>query len=307
MKEGQVATVELSLSVAAIFDCLSVSRERAERTGSVRSRPGTFLPHAILTLSSDRQAVEVDSSGRFGSNGCFQPSAADEVAVEAAGFGRQVVKARGVDPASVSWDLVLEYPPPVLAEMVRGFLPEIPTVVLWPGEVVVGVATTVGDFTVAVDTVRAPLTAGNFLKYVDAGLYEGGRFHRATRPDNYTPVLPNRPLMEIIQGGINPDRSAQGFPAIELERTSVTGIRHTAGTVSMARGTPDSATSDFFVLLDDQPSLDFGGKWFDDAQGAAAFGRLLTGLAVVRAIQWQPVQGQNLMPPVAIIAIKRAK
>ena len=97
--------------------------------------------------------------------------------------------------------------------------------------------------------------------------------------------------MEIIQGGINPDRSARGFPAITLERTSVTGIRHTARTVSMARGAADSVTSDFFILLDDQPSLDFGGRRFDDAQGAAALGRVLTGLDVVLQIQPQPVQG----------------
>ena len=79
--------------------------------------------------------------------------------------------------------------------------------------------------------------------------------------------------MELIQGGIDPARADKAFPPIPLERTSVTGLKHVAGTVSMARGTAaDTATSDFFILLDDQPSLDFGGKRFDDGQGAAAFG-----------------------------------
>ena len=73
----------------------------------------------------------------------------------------------------------------------------------------------------------------------------------------------------------------------------------------MARGTADTATSDFFILLDDQPSLDFGGMRFDDGQGAAAFGRVISGLDVVRRIQQQPVQGQNLTPPIPIISAKR--
>jgi peptidyl-prolyl cis-trans isomerase A (cyclophilin A) len=132
-------------------------------------------------------------------------------------------------------------------------------------------------------------------------------FHRATRPDNYTPLLPNRPMMNLIQAGIDPARRREGFPPIVLERTSVTGLKHVVGTVSMARSTADTATSDFFILLDDQPSLDFGGKRFDDEQGAAAFGQVTSGLDVVRKIQQQPVQGQNLTPPITIVSITRVK
>jgi peptidyl-prolyl cis-trans isomerase A (cyclophilin A) len=174
-----------------------------------------------------------------------------------------------------------------------------------PGEIVVRVETPFGAIDMALDPKRAPVTTANFLKYVDAGLYSGGRFHRATRPDNYKPQLPNRPPMELIQGGINPQRRSEGFPAIPLERTSVTGLKHVAGTVSMARGAADTATSDFFILLDDQPSLDFGGKRFDDEQGAAAFGRVIAGMRVVRRIQQQPVKDQALAPPVPIIRIIR--
>lgn len=171
---------------------------------------------------------------------------------------------------------------------------------LRPGEVLVRLETPFGAIDLAIDTNRAPVTATNFLKYVDGGFYDGGRFHRATRPENYTPT-PDRPMMEIIQAGVNPERRRDGFPAIPLERTSVTGLRHVAGTVSMAR-TPqaDSARSDFFICLDDQPSLDFGGKRFEDAQGAAAFGRVIAGMDVVRKIQQQPVQKQVLTPPVPI-------
>jgi peptidyl-prolyl cis-trans isomerase A (cyclophilin A) len=176
---------------------------------------------------------------------------------------------------------------------------------LRPGEVLVRLETPLGEIALAIDTARAPITSANFLKYVDGGFYDGGRFHRATRADNYTPAPPNRPLLEIIQGGINPARRAEGFPPIPLERTSVTGIAHVTGVVSMARGGPDSATSDFFILLNDQPSLDFGGLRFDDGQGAAAFGRVVQGLAVVRKIQQQPVEQQRLTPPVPIVRARR--
>jgi len=172
--------------------------------------------------------------------------------------------------------------------------------------VLVRIETPLGNIDLAIDTTRAPVTSANFLKYVDAGLYNGGRFHRATRPDNYTPTPPNRPAMELIQGGIDPERRNDGFPAIPLERTSVTGIKHVAGVVSMARGNAaDTATSDFFILLDDQPSLDHGGMRFDDGQGAAAFGRVVAGLDVVRKIQQQPVEKQALTPPVTILKIAR--
>lgn len=177
---------------------------------------------------------------------------------------------------------------------------------LRPGEVLVRLETPLGVIDLAIDTKRAPVTAANFLKYVDGAFYDGGRFHRATRPDNYTPAPPNRPMMEVVQAGINPERRRAAFPPIPLERTSVTGLRHVVGTVSMARSPDaDSARSDFFICLDDQPSLDFGGMRFDDGQGAAAFGRVVGGMDVVRRIQRQPVEKQALTPPVPITKASR--
>src|SRR6516225_2878508 len=151
----------------------------------------------------------------------------------------------------------------------------------------VRIETALGVIDIVVDTAHAPITSANFLKYVDGKLYDGGRFYRVTRPDNYTPAPPNRPMMEIIQGGIDPAKRAQVGSPIPLERTSVTGLKHVAGTISMARSGVDSATTEFFILLDDQPSLDFGGKRFDDEQGAAAFGHVTSGLDVARKIQQQ--------------------
>jgi peptidyl-prolyl cis-trans isomerase A (cyclophilin A) len=173
--------------------------------------------------------------------------------------------------------------------------------------VVVRVETSLGNIDIAVDSQHAPLTSANFLKYVDGGLYNNGRFHRATRADNYVVNLPNRPLLECIQAGINPDMKARAFPPIPLERTSVTGLRHSVGVVSMARGADaDTATSDFFILLNNQPSLDYGGKRFDDNQGAAAFGYVsMDSMDVVRKIQQQPTELQALKSPVRVISAKR--
>ena len=168
-------------------------------------------------------------------------------------------------------------------------------------EVLVRIETAFGNIDLAIDVKRAPITAGNFLKYVDGRFYDGGRFHRATRADNYTPNLPNRPLLEIIQADINPARGAERFPAIPLERTTVTGLTHVVGTVSMPRGNEaDSARSGFVIHLNDQPSLNHGGMRFDDGQGTAAFGRVVAGMDVVQAIQRQPIEGQSLSPPVEI-------
>jgi len=176
------------------------------------------------------------------------------------------------------------------------------------GEVPVRVETPFGNIDLAIDVARAPITAANFLKYVDGGFYDGGRIHRATRADNYKPNLPNRPLLEIIQADINPARGGERFPPIPLERTTVTGLSHVVGTVSMPRGdAADSARSGFVIHLNDQPSLNHGGMRFDDGQGTAAFGRVVAGLDVVRTIQRQPVQGQSLTPPIEIKKAFRLK
>jgi peptidyl-prolyl cis-trans isomerase A (cyclophilin A) len=161
-----------------------------------------------------------------------------------------------------------------------------------------------GELELELDEARAPTTVRNFLAYVDAGLYEGGVFHRTVKPDNQ----PNSPVkIEVIQGGINPARQAEERAPIPLERTSVTGLKHKDGTLSMARAAPDSARSDFFICIGDQPELDEGGKRNPDGQGFAAFGRVVKGMDVVRAIQQAPAEGQKLTPPVKIQRAARKK
>jgi len=171
------------------------------------------------------------------------------------------------------------------------------------GPVRVMVRTELGDILLEVDTKRAPNTAANFLRYVDAGHYDGGTFHRTVKMDNQ----PDSPIkIEVIQAGVNPDRAKDGFPAIPIERTSVTGLRHSNGVISMARGQPDSATSGWFICINDQASLDFGGARNPDGQGFAAFGRVVQGMDVVRKIQRAPnTDAQRLTPPIKIVKAAR--
>jgi peptidyl-prolyl cis-trans isomerase A (cyclophilin A) len=174
----------------------------------------------------------------------------------------------------------------------------------------VRVQTELGVILIEIDPARAPITSANFLKYVDAGHYDGGVWHRTVKMDNQ----PESPIkIEVIQAGVNPERAKEGFPAITLERTNTTGILHKDGVVSMARGAPDSATSGWFICINDQPSLDFGGKRNPDGQGFAAFGHVVSGMDVVRKIQMAPsssdrttnTEAQRLTPPIKILKVAR--
>lgn len=169
-------------------------------------------------------------------------------------------------------------------------------------EPIVRITTQVGDIVVVVDATHAPISAANFLRYVDQGFYDGGLFHRTVTLDNQ----PDKAVkIEVIQAGINPARQNEEFPPIALERTSVTGLKHLAGVISMARDGPDTASSDFFICVTDQPSLDFSGARNPDGQGFAAFGHVVSGMDVVRRIQQSKARGQTLAPPVPIRSIRR--
>jgi len=164
--------------------------------------------------------------------------------------------------------------------------------------------TALGAFEVELDAARAPGTVANFLKYVDGGFYDGGRVHRSARLETQAA----RPVkIEVIQAGIDPARRSGAFPAIPLERTNATGLLHRDGTISMARSGPDTAVSDFFICIGDQPSLDFAGARNPDGQGFAAFGRVVSGMDVVRAIHKAPAEGESLTPPVRILKATRIR
>lgn len=169
--------------------------------------------------------------------------------------------------------------------------------------VIVNMETVEGNLRIVLFTKEAPVTCANFLRYVEERGGQGGEFYR-------TVTMVNQPdkniKIEVIQGGFNLNNmDTSKIKPIPLERTSLTGLSHKDGTLSMARSNPDSGTTEFFICIGDQPSLDFGGQRNPDGQGFAAFGKVIEGMDVVRKIQAGPSDGQNLIPPVRIISITK--
>lgn len=162
-----------------------------------------------------------------------------------------------------------------------------------------------GPIVLALDRGHAPLTVANFLRYVDAHRFDGIAFYRA---------MPyGEPGNGLIQSGITDP--ARLFPPVRHEPTSVTGIHHDAGAISMARTAPGTARATFFILAGPIPGFDAGTGQAGDDQGFAAFGHVVEGMAVVKAILADPVdptrgepamRGQMLARPVRIIKVSRA-
>jgi peptidyl-prolyl cis-trans isomerase A (cyclophilin A) len=162
--------------------------------------------------------------------------------------------------------------------------------------------TELGEMIIKIDSINAPITANNFLRYVDEKRFGTASFYRVVRMDNQ----PNNSIkIEVIQGGLGFDESTLSLPAIAHETTDKTGIPHKDGVISMARVEPGSASSEFFICVGDQPELDFGGHRNPDGQGFAAFGKVIEGMDVVRKIQSQPDEKQMLIEPVKILQVIR--
>ncbi len=166
------------------------------------------------------------------------------------------------------------------------------------------IKTELGNITVEIYEQDVPITAANFLKYVDEGRYKNGCFYRVVTTDNQ----PNQKIkIEVIQGGLTPETQGNRLPPIEHETTDRTGILHKDGVISMARSKPGTASSEFFICVGDQPGLDFGGQRNSDGQGFAAFGKVVSGMKVVKKIHQQSADGQMLNPQIKILDIIRLK
>jgi len=164
------------------------------------------------------------------------------------------------------------------------------------------IKTELGDIKLQIFAGRAPITASNFFRYVDEGLFEGASFYRVVTMDNQ----PNNQVkIEVIQGGLSFYESELRFPPIAHETTDMTGILHKDGVLSMARGEPGTASSEFFICIGDQPELDYGGMRNPDGQGFAAFGKVIEGMDVVLRIQALPAESQMLKSTVKILSIER--
>jgi peptidyl-prolyl cis-trans isomerase A (cyclophilin A) len=165
--------------------------------------------------------------------------------------------------------------------------------------------TTLGDIHIALETERAPITANNFLRYVDRKRFDGIGFYRAVK-------IGDEGQYGLVQAGLmgNPKLV---FKPIAHEAPAATGLSHVDGAISMAHSVPGTATSDFFIVVGDLIALD--GKGTPEEPGYAVFGHVVEGMDVVRAIRDQPrdpnagetaMKGQMLASPIKVLSARRA-
>jgi peptidyl-prolyl cis-trans isomerase A (cyclophilin A) len=175
-----------------------------------------------------------------------------------------------------------------------------------PGKPRVVIKTARGSIVVELEAQKAPLTTANFLRYVDARAYDGGTFFRAAR-------TPGMPKDGTIVGA--PAEKVRPFPPIRHEPTTKTGLKHLNGTISLGRFAPGTATNNFFICVGDQPYLDAHPGAPGDNLGFAAFGQVVSGMAVAEKILSLPTngktkyadqRGQWLKPPVPILSMRRS-
>jgi len=175
-----------------------------------------------------------------------------------------------------------------------------------PATVRVSLQTSEGPILIDLEMKRAPITAGNFLRYVDEKRFDGTTFYRAARTRG-------APKLGFVQGGTR-HSLVRSLPPIAHEPTTRTGIKHVDGTISMARDTPGSAMGDFFITVGPAPAMDAHPGKPGDNLGYAAFGHVVGGMNVVRRILAAPtypdrgggaMKGQMIVTPIRIIAARR--
>lgn len=172
------------------------------------------------------------------------------------------------------------------------------------GNPVVEMRTKYGDIEVELFPKQAPITVAAFLSYIDSGFYDKAAFYRVLRDDEQPT---DAPKSELIQGGIwqTNYQLATTIPGIQHESTQKTKILHKNGTISLARGEPGTANTEFFICVGDQPGFDYGGANNPDGQGYAAFGRVIKGMDVVRKIYDAPEVDGVFNPLIYIFKINK--
>lgn len=150
---------------------------------------------------------------------------------------------------------------------------------------------------------KAPKTVAAFLSYVDSGFYKNSSFYRVL----FIEAMASDYNTGIIQGGIwqSNNKKAIALSGIVHEPPKQTGLSHTTGTLSLARSTPGTANSEFFICVGDQTGYDSSKNYNPDGLGFAAFGRVISGMDIVRQIHKQPANGQSFTRPITILNIER--
>ncbi|MBB3859262.1 peptidyl-prolyl cis-trans isomerase A (cyclophilin A) [Novosphingobium hassiacum] len=191
-------------------------------------------------------------------------------------------------------------PPPAYPSPSKAALPATVRVVL---------TTEMGPIVVEVDVARAPVSATNFVRYAETKRFDGVVFYRAMH------LAWGEQPNGLIQAGTRGD-PRRNLPPIAHEPTNVTGILHKVGTLSLARLAPGTAAGDFSIMVSDQPGLDAQPESSDPEAkaGYAAFGQVIEGMDVVKAIYAAPIsetegegimRGQMLAKPVKILTARR--
>lgn len=167
----------------------------------------------------------------------------------------------------------------------------------------VTITTAAGPIVAELDRGRAPVSTANFLRYVDARRFDGIKFFRSMK-------LPWN--AGVIQTGQRDPKRV--YPPIAHEPTTVTGLSHVEGVLSMARREPGTAQGDWSITIGDMTGLDAKPGGTGDAAGYAVFGRVVEGMDVAKRIWAGPtdpnagegvMKGQMLMPPVTIVTVRR--
>ena len=169
--------------------------------------------------------------------------------------------------------------------------------------IIINMDTDLGDIRIELYKNNAPITVNNFLRYIDEIRYRDFHFYRTVHLNNQPK---NQIKIEVIQGGLGFDKHPKELPPILHENTNETGLKHLNGTISMARLEPGTASSEIFICINDQPELDYGGKRNPDGKGFAAFGKVISGMAIVKKIQSLPEKEQILNKKIKVNSIKRS-
>ena len=149
------------------------------------------------------------------------------------------------------------------------------------------IETTLGPITLAFDAGKAPEHIRNFLQLAQAGVYDSTAFHR---------VVPGF----VVQGGAMNTRSAplsdKQQKLVHRLQPEFNDTRHVRGILSMARGDdPASATTSFFIVLGDAPSLD--GKY-------TVFGHVVEGMDTIGKLETTPVTGETPVTRIDILRVR---
>lgn len=169
----------------------------------------------------------------------------------------------------------------------------------------IDIETHYGDIIVELYPDKAPKTVAAFLSFVEKGYFKNTSFYRVLKRDDQAM---NVTKADLIQGGLwqTNYKLQKTLPGIPLETTKETGILHTEGVISLARGDdPDSGNTEFFICLDDEPDYDYGGDASPDKKGYTTFGKVIQGMKYVKQIHEQPDFETNFKPPIKIINIKK--